>query len=193
MTTSKDPASANQLLDRESDKEYLLEWTLLIQKEKLAEETTSENSVVIFRVEGEWLAISTLIFAEVAANRKIHYLPHRSNKVFLGIVNLKGELRLCISLANLLEIENLTEKKGDLYSEKNQRMMAIKEEDTRWVFPVDEIYGIFNCDISLLQNVPVTLTKSNFNYLKGVFVWQEKSVGYLDENLLFSNLQRSVL
>lgn len=193
MTNRNDLVSANQLLDRVPDKEYIEEWTSLIQKEKLVEEITSEHSVVIFRLNGEWLALSTLIFVEVATNRKIHYIPHRSGHILLGIVNLRGQLRLCISLKNLLEIENSNEKKDDLLQEKYRRMMTIKKEDMLWIFPVEEIHGIFRCDIAQLQNVPVTITKSNANYLKGVFSWEGKSVGYLDEDLLFNNLRRSVL
>lgn len=193
MTSKYDIASASQLLARIPDKEYIDEWSLLIQREKLTEDVISEHSVVIFRLNGEWLAISTLIFAEVARSRKIHHLPHRSGQFLLGVVNLQGQLRICISLANLLEIESQNEKKDDAKTQKYHRMMAIKKEAMHWVFPVDEVYGIFRCDLSQLQNVPVTIAKSKANYLKGVFAWEGKSVGYLDEELLFNNLQRSIL
>jgi chemotaxis-related protein WspD len=193
MTNKYNLAAANKLLDRIPDKEYVDEWTSLIQKEKLTEEIVSEHSVVIFRLNREWLAISTLIFAEVATRRKFHHLPHRSGHILQGIVNLRGQLRLCISLTNLLEIESANDKKEPSYNERYHRMMAVKKEDMQWIFPVDEVYGIFRCDISQLQNVPVTIMKSNANYLKGVFAWEGKSVGYLDEDLLFSHLQRSVL
>lgn len=190
MTNKYDLVAANKLLDRIPDKEYIEEWTTLIQKEKLTEEIINEHSVVVFRLNEEWLAISTLIFAEVATRRKFHHLPHRSSRILLGIVNLRGQLKLCISLSNLLEIANTNDRKEN---EKYNRMMAIKKDDMQWIFPVDEVYGIFRCNFSHLQNVPVTITKSNANYLKGVFAWEGKSVGYLDEDLLFSHLQRSVL
>ena len=185
-------AKANKLLDRVPDEAYIDEWTILVQKEKLAEEVAAEHSVVIFRLNQEWLAISTLIFAEVATLRKIHHIPHRSGLILKGVVNLRGQLKLCISLHNFLEIESI-DKKADHQKDKYQRMLAIKREDQNWIFPVDEVYGIFKCDIMHLQNVPVTITKSKANFLKGVFAWEGKSVGYLDEDLLFQSLQRSVL
>lgn len=189
MVRNFDLASASRLLDRIPDKRYIDEWTLLIQKEQLSEENVSEQSVVIFRLHGEWLAISTLILAEVAGMRKIHSLPHRSNSILLGVVNLRGQLKLCISLTNLLTIEDA---KNTHREEKYYRMIAIRKDKMLWVFPVDEIFGVYRCSLPQLQNVPVTISKSKANYLKGVFAWEGKNVGYLDEELLFNNLQRSI-
>lgn len=188
-----DLPSAAQLLARISDKEYVDEWTLLIQKEKLTEDNVSEHSVIIFRLDEEWFAISTLVCAEVAHSRKIHHLPHRSGPVFLGVINLQGQLRLCLSLAHLLQIEEQMKQNEEVKIQKYHRMIAIRKEHNFWVFPVDEVYGIFRCDISQLQNVPITVSKSKANYFKGVFSWEGKNVGYLDEDLLFSGFQRMTL
>lgn len=193
MRNKKSFASANKLLDRQVNEEYVDEWTALLQKEKPAEDSNTENSVVIFRLNQEWLAISTLVFSEVATSRKIHHVPHKTSTIFLGVVNLKGQLRLCVSLSNLIEIEAQIEKGSTKYQEKYHRMLSIGKNNEYWIFPVNEVYGIFRCDISHLQNVPVTISKSKANYLKGVFSWQDRNVGYLDEDLLIHSLQRSIM
>lgn len=193
ITKKHQIASADKLLDRVPEEAYIDEWTALVQKEKLGESETAEHSVVIFRLNQEWLAISTLIFAEVATYRKIHHLPHRTGPILRGVVNLRGQLKLCIALQNLLEIETNESLPLEHQRDKYHRMLAIKRDDQNWIFPVDEVYGVFKCDMSHLQNVPVTITKSRANFLKGVFAWEGKSVGYLDEDLLFQSLQRSVL
>lgn len=182
--------SANKLLDRPSDDAYINEWTALLQKEKSREEGESENSIVIFRLGNEWLAISTKFFTEIAENRKIHSIPHRSGTILLGVVNLRGQLKLCISLHGLLEIEQQPQTEN---GHSTERMVSIQKEGERWIFPVDDVYGISRFDLNYLENVPVTVAKSTANYLKGVIKWEGKRVGYLDEELLFYSLKRSVL
>jgi chemotaxis-related protein WspD len=191
MTKKQEMTSADKLLDRVPEEEYVDEWTILIQKEKPPEDISAENSVVIFRLAQEWLAISTLIFSEASTMRPIHLIPHRSGPILLGIVNIKGQLRLCVSLHQLLEIQ--PQSAADKVKDKFQRLLAIRKDDQAWIFPADEVFGIFRCNTLTLQNVPVTISKSHGNYLKGVFTWEHKSVGYLDEDLLFQSLKRSVL
>jgi chemotaxis-related protein WspD len=183
--------AAHKLLERVANEEYLAECASLLQKEKHAEEIITEHSVVIFRLGSEWLALSTLIFAEVTDKKSIHRIPHKSDGLLLGVVNLRGQLQLCISLPNILQIINgkkiVEEKK-----EGRMKMIAIKKGNDRWIFPVDEVYGINRFNISELKNVPVTVTKSSANFLKAIIPWEDKNVGYIDEELLFMSLNRSI-
>ena len=59
-------------------------------------------SVLIFRLGEEWLAFRTQTVAEVTLPRPVHRVPHRSNSVLTGIVNLQGQVQLCVSLHGLL-------------------------------------------------------------------------------------------
>ena len=52
---------------------------------------------------------------------------------------------------------------------------------------------MYNIKEKEIENVPVTVTKSSANYLKGIVHWKGKSVAYLDEELLFYSLKRSAL
>lgn len=193
MSDEQEPPCALHLLDRKADSRYLAEWTQLLQKERVSAEELHENSVVIFRLHKEWLALSTLIFSEVAETRPIHRIPHRSGKILLGVVNLRGQLHLCVALDKLLEIEPPDSSTNGSSSKAYRRMLEIKKNEERWIFPVDEVYGILRIDSKAMQNVPVTVAKSTANFLKGVFYWKNKSVGYLDEELLLSSLKRSAL
>jgi chemotaxis-related protein WspD len=189
--------SARQLLERQAEESYTEEWTDLLAKQKIEEEVTTETSIVIFRLVNEWLAISTAIFSEVAQVRTLHRIPHRKESILLGMVNLRGQLTLCVNMQNLLEIESPATsesyKKPQLGDTAYKRMLAIQQEQENWIFPVDEVYGIFHCEVSRLENVPVTIAKSTANYLKGVISWNNRSVGYLDEGLLFYSLRRSIV
>lgn len=183
--------SANRLLDREPDEAYLSEWTSLLQREAAAEIEKNAQSVVIFRLTGEWLAIATDIFAEIAHTRIVHRVPHRSGPLLLGVVNLRGHLRLLISLHKLLDLEEETHVEK-VERKQYARLVAIRKGADFWTFPVDEVYGNYVFAKADLQNVPVTITKSTANFLRGVVAWEGRSVGVIDEELLFQSLKRSL-
>ena len=68
----------------------------------------------------------------------------------------------------------------------------IQGDNDRWVFPVDEIYGICRVHPKAFQNVPVTVAKSKTTFTKGLFEWEQRQVAFLDDELLLHNLARSV-
>ena len=61
-------------------------------------------SVLIFRLGEEWLAFRTQAVAEVTTPRPMHRVPHRSNQILGGLVNLQGQVQLCVSLHGLLGV-----------------------------------------------------------------------------------------
>lgn len=97
-------AAGQRLFERKPPAGHLAEWT-----KRLAEpETAIERgtiSVLVFRVGDEWLAADIGLLVEIAELRPIHTIPHRSNSVLAGLVNIRGELPLCVSLGGLLGIE----------------------------------------------------------------------------------------
>ncbi|MCE5316301.1 MAG: chemotaxis protein CheW [Parachlamydia sp.] len=183
--------SAKMLLDRKPDDSYIAEWTALLQQEAALEGEADELSVVVFRLAGEWLALSTAVFAEIAHTRLLHHIPHRSGFLLLGLLNLRGQLRLCVSLHKLLELEDIPQPKAQ--RRQYSRLIAIRKGEERWTFPVDEVFGAIRFKKGAIQNVPVTVAKSTANYLRGVMLWEGKSVGILDEELLFQSLRRSLI
>ena len=185
---------ANKLLERESPDEYTEIWTQLLMKEKKKIETTETYPVVIFRLRSEWFALSSFAFKEVSEVRIIHKLPHIVSQVLLGVINIRGQLSLCIAMHNLLEVEECNQQKDQtLIGKQFERMVVAELDGQLWAFPVDEIFGMFRCKKSMINNSPVTVAKSMANYLKGVFIWKDKSVGFLDDGLIFNSLQRIIV
>lgn len=182
--------SANKLFERVPDEEYLEEWGALLAKEPESTKVGQEVPVVIFRLSTEWLALSVFSFAEIAENRPIHHVPHHSNNFLMGMVNLGGQLRLCISMHKFFEVPQ-SDELFDSHAKKY--MLAIQKEGDFWVFPVDEIEGVYRLEVANMENVPVTVSKSAANYLKGMITWKKKSVGCIDDELLFYGLRRKAL
>jgi len=63
----------------------------------------------------------------------------------------------------------------------------------RWVFPVDEVFGIHKLPKRALQNTPVTVAKAGVSFASGVFLHQGKPVELLDDELVFYNLRKNYL
>jgi chemotaxis-related protein WspD len=181
--------SANVLLERISDQSYLEEWTDLLAQ-GMNPKDTSESSAVLFRMGSEWLALSTFVFRQVADKRQIHQIPHRQNPILLGLVNLQGQLTLCVALNRMLEIDCPEINNKPVRELIESRFIAISKDNETWVFPVSEIFGVFHYDLSKVENVPVTVAKSTANYLKGVINWNNKNVGLIDDDLIFYSLKR---
>lgn len=181
--------SSRILLNRTPDPEYLQEWADGLRVEEVINKQAETVSVVVFRLGQEWLALQTACFKEIVEEKLIHRLPHQKNPILLGVVNLNGELQPCLSLSVFLGIkDSLGRSKKHLYH-KN-RMVAAMQEKNLWVFPVDEIDGIYLWDPKLIENVPVNISKSKMNYLKGIVNYDNRSVGILDEGLLFYSFSR---
>jgi chemotaxis-related protein WspD len=64
--------------------------------------------------------------------------------------------------------------------------------DQRWVFAVDEFYGIERIDPGQIQAPPTSTVKSK-RLTQGLFDWQGRSVSYLDPEQLFSTIGRRLL
>jgi len=192
MSIPSDEAAAASLFERRPSDDYINERTALFSRGKQASSKGQETAIVIFRLHQEWLALPAMVIAEIIDMRVIRKIPHRTDGILLGMTTLRGQLQLCISLHHLLEVDEGEEIKKAYGLAAAQRMIAIEKEKIRWVFPVDEIFGVFHCNKQQFENVPVTISKSKANFLKDVFKWEGRSIGLIDENLLFYTLQRKI-
>jgi len=151
------------------------------------------NSAFLFRVGGEWLGIATSALDEVADLRAIHSLPHRRSGVVLGLANVRGELLVCVSLAQLLGIEPLAAEAGPRARRQAlRRLLVVRERGMRIAFPVDEVHGTHRHDDAELKPAPSTVARATASYSRAVLPWEGHAVGLLDEELLFHSLNRNL-
>ncbi|MDF5728763.1 MAG: chemotaxis protein CheW [Rhizonema sp. PD38] len=191
------------LLERETPLDYLHEWTDILAKTPVDNLESQTNgaivrsaetiSVMVFRLGGEWLALPVRLLQEVTNPCVMHTLPHRSNELLLGLVNIRGEILMCISLGSLLDLENTTALSHHPSSLVSKRMVVVANEQDRWVFTVDEVSGVHRFQLSELQATPVVISKATEAYTKGIISWQGQKVNYLDSDLLFYTLNRRIL
>ena len=184
-------AGAADLLDSDAPADYLNERTT-----HFAQPATTvgaqRRSVVIFRVAAEWLSLQTSVVAEVANLLPVHSLPHRQNGVVLGLASVRGELLVCISLGQVIGVEPLPAAARDRRSTVYQRLLVIRRDTVRVVCPVDEVHGLHHFRQRDLKEVPTTVARAAVAYSTALLSWRGRSVGVLDDELVFYTLARSL-
>jgi chemotaxis-related protein WspD len=189
-------AAARTFFDRPAPEGYLAGWTRWLTGSIERDERLDENgdrqdgaqlrgemvSVLIFRLGVEWLAFRAHIIAEVTTPRPIHRVPHRSNEIFIGLVNLRGQVQLCVSLHGLL---------GVAAPSTPTRLIVLRDEDRAetWAFAADEVLGVENVRRNRLHGVPSTLANPTVGFSEAVLSWNERSVGLMDEQRVFRALR----
>ena len=178
-------AAGRRFLDAVPPAEYSSEWA-----ERLAqpdEETAAGVlGALVFRLGDEWLALPVGVLVEVTDPRKAHRVPHRGG-LLAGVVNIRGDLHLCVRLDLLLGIDPPAEPLVD-----HPRLIAIRREADGWVFPADEVDQVYRVPERDLASVPPTLARSSARLTRGVFHRDTRAIGLIDETRLFNSLRERV-
>jgi len=181
-------AAGLQLLNRPLSLEYRAERTRQFSMEKEVRDANT-TSAVLFRIRTEWLGLPTSFLQEVTERKAIHSLPHRRRGFVLGLANIRGELLVCISLTHLLGMENSLSREEVRRS--HGRILVVQSEGVRSAFPVDEVHGPYRLEPPLLRPLSSGWASSHRAYTQQILSWQNRVVGLLDSEFLFSTLNQS--
>lgn len=202
-------AAGRQLLERPLDPAYRREQSAhYAVRQQLR--SPAKLSVIIFRLGPEWFALPTPVLQEVAERRPLHTLPHRRDGIVLGLVNVRGELVVCASLARKL---GLPEQSAFRTAHSEFRtsfvplLLVTNWRAQRLALPVDEVRRIHRFAPDDLREAPATVTRSTVTYTRGVLPWsgpaprldgtlgsdETQLVGLLEADLLFTALNQSLI
>jgi chemotaxis-related protein WspD len=184
-------SAAAQLLGGELSQDYLEGWTRQFATEQRGV-SRQRQAALIFRIGAEWLALSPTHLQEIAEGRPIHSVPRRQSNSILGLANIRGELLVCVALDRVLGLEKVGPEKSTTKRALSRRMVVAGREGSRFVFPVEEVHGNYWFNPHDLKAIPSTVAKAQAAYLKGIILWENKSVGCLDDQLLFDMLDGSL-
>jgi chemotaxis-related protein WspD len=217
-------AAARTFFDRPPPEGYLDEWTRRIGvsgqhvgahlKDDGAGGDQSTISVLIFRLGDERLAVPTRVIDEVTRHHVIHRIPHRSNAILIGLVNLRGKLQLCISLNGLIGVEvapseptfSLQRRSGsspelsmdrsaktstDSCTPATQRMIVLRDRQRSesWIFAADEVLGVHRIPAEHVRSVSSSLANPQVSISQAIISWSGLKVALLDEERIFAALQ----
>lgn len=182
-------AAGRSLFSRPAPEGYLSEWAQTLAKPPPKDAAKSE-SAVIFRLGREWLALETAVLVEVAAMRKPRRVAHRSSNVLSGLVNIRGQLELCVSLRSLLRVQD-----GATTDEAHRRLVVVEREKERWAFDADEVHGVFRYAKEELEAVPSTLSARSHDvgtFARAMIVWAPRRAALLDSEEVWNALRQGV-
>lgn len=178
-------AAGRQFLDAPSPPDYLDEWTVRLAN---ADDRTAndELSVLVFRLGDEWLALPVGVLVEVTRPRAPHRVPHRGG-LLAGLVNIRGELHLCVRLDLLLGVGTANERKDE-----KPRLLVIRREAEGWAFAADEVDQVHRVPGNSLTPPAPTLARASSKLTRGVFTHEGRPVGLLDDARVFQTIRERV-
>lgn len=178
---------AQAWLDRDLPGGYGQSWARHFAQGTSAADGERE-SLLVFRVGAEWLALPTAAIDEVARVPVIRSLPHRRGGAVLGIVNVRGELVVCVALGRVLNVEAAAAAAGH---RTHARLLVLRRGAARFATPVDEVHGTCRVTPSELLPTPATVGRARGAFTRHVLAMTERVVGCLDDEALFNALERS--
>jgi len=176
------------LLNRPLSDDYRRELSERLRK-PLSQEAKTTRLAFIFRAGDEWLGVKSSLIKEVVDMGPIHSIPHKSSRIFRGIVNIRGRLELCVSIGGVLRIEPGAIRQG---TPAPERLIVASKGGQSIVFPVSEVMGPVPYNTSALKPLPITVSGSKAVYTRGILIANGKEVGMLDDAMLFRILARNL-
>ena len=198
-------AAGAQLLARSAPPAYAAEQTAQLAAPAQSSARGDILLALIFRLGREWLAVPSRVCQQVLPPVSPHTLPHRSNQTLLGMVNVRGQLLLKVSLLETLGLTVVDATSAAAIAKQRQgypRMLVVEssvESDagTRhldvWAFDVDELSGIYPVALGQLETAANGVTTRAETCTRYVFSWQDQQVNLLDDSQLFKSLRQRAL
>ena len=187
--------AARTFFDREAPEGYLEAWSRILEEPEVVTDPDA-TSVLVFRVGREWMALPTGTLVEITTLRPLHRVPHRTAGGLEGLVNIRGQLQLCVSLHTILGLEERPPTvQPDAEAPTAARLLVVERADGaggRWVFGVDEVAGVHRVRKADLRPVPSTVSQAAARCSSALFEWQDRTVALLDEVRLFEALREAV-
>ena len=156
---------------------------------------TSLGMAMLFRLADEWLALPVEVTQEIVEPQPPRSLPHRRGELVLGVINLRGELVICFSLARLLGIAAASAAAPGKPAPGRMifpRMIVIGSPGRRVAFPADEVHGIHRFYRSDQTAPPATLTRAARSFCRATLAWNGLLVGALDAPVLLRAIDASI-
>ena len=174
--------AGREVFDRSLPEGYLDHWTKTLSgiPEVRSKDTLS---IIYFRIAREWFSLPSSHFVEVSPMKSAQRIPHQSGKLITGLVNVGGSVRLCFSLGNLLGVADSKEvstKKYGVY----QRYLVVNINKEDFVFPVDEVGGVYRYASKELTQVPSTIEPDRADLLLGMLEIDDNNVACIDAEKL---------
>lgn len=170
------------LLDRGLPNGYTTENTAIYKREKIGQ---SEKlfSCIIFRTGAEWYAIKSSILSEICETSEVHSIPHNRQEIIAGLVNIRGEIEICVSFNALCATQNSPKA-----SRNKSRMIILNLDSGKYAYQADEVLGIYKIQESAIQHTPSSISATGTHLIEGVFDFKDTHIGLINPLLMNQRL-----
>ncbi len=173
--------AARTLFDRPSEADPAEQWHAGIAAQG------SQRSALVFRLGQQWLGLPPALVAEVAAQQFVRRLAHRTTGRLEGIVNVRGELHLCVSLDEVLGLG----ARGE--SSESVRMVLVRDSSARLLaFRCNEVLGLQHFPGNSLEPPPDTLPEPLRDCVEGLFPLKTGHVAMLKDEAVLHLLAQAL-
>lgn len=179
-------AAGRALLDRAPPPGYLEDWKTFLAQPTVRS-TGVMQSLVIFRLDRDWLALPTSLFENIVEPRRVHSLPHNRNTAVLGLVSVRGELVMCVSLGHVISAKPADGARR--IAGAFPRDVVIESDEYRWAFPVAEVHGVVRVSREQCGDASSYEGGLRTEYLSGILPWRNTHVACLNETALLDSLK----
>jgi chemotaxis signal transduction protein len=155
-------------------------------------ESLSTAACFVFRIGAEWLGIPIALLDEVVASKPTHSLPHRRGAVRVGLVSIRSDILVHVSLAGLLGIPDdaATQDQASDHHGRAPRVIVLQDERGRLAMSVDEVMGIHQYDPAVLRAIPSTLGQAMVSYTHALLAVGDRMVGLLDGTRVLASMSQ---
>ncbi|MCE9574599.1 MAG: chemotaxis protein CheW [Deltaproteobacteria bacterium] len=148
---------------------------------------TPARACLVFRLGAEWLALDAVACVSILAVPVVRRIPHRARAVLRGVINVAGEILLCVALDRILGGGDAAGAVG-----ARARAIVIHHRGDRWGFVADEVGGLERIPLAALTAAPVTISRGLEPFIEAVVDLDGRHVGVLGTDRLFDGLRRRV-
>lgn len=177
-------AAARGVMQQDLPPDYSREWSAHFARPEPVPRKL-DASALVFRIADEWLALPANIIILVCDPVVPRRLPHRTDPAILGLVNVRGRLYPCMTLAPVLQIVDagLPRQPGQSGLRTVARILVVQFEQLAVAIPVDHVLGVQRYAMADRETPPATLERTA-RYIDGILSVDEKRIGCLDPGLL---------
>jgi len=145
------------------------------------------KAALVFRLGQQWLGLPPVLVAEVAAGQPLRRLAHRTTGRLEGVVNVRGELHLCVSLGELLGLGRRSD------STATARMVLVRDADAKVLaFRCEEVLGLQHFPNKAMQPAPDTLAEPLRECVQGLFPMRDGHIAMLDGDAVLNLLEQAL-
>lgn len=167
--------------------EHKAEEMILWQAKNADRRAQLRKSVVVFKLGSEWLGLDSNLVLEVADNRQARRIAHRASGYIEGLVNIRGELRLCLSLLGVLGIDAASPRSGE-----RARLVMVRDDSSIWVFRASHVRGVVGYAPTQMSAPPARINEGLAAHVEGILQTEDITVSLLNRESLFAAFMRAV-